>query len=138
MGQFGRPILDHFRVADHPGTTPFVDTSSFFVTDPIGSRQLKLNGRFGLLYNSSRMKWQHLWQGGLQSRVLSKLLLESPEQLLVLECNLLVKPPHALDASVADPCTQKIMESEGAEDRLSSQVMHESSIHRKVFVILGP
>jgi hypothetical protein len=111
-----------------------VDTCAFFVTDPVGSRQLKLNGRFGLLYNSSRVEWQHLWQGGLQSRVLSKLLLESPEQLLVVECNLLVKPPHALDASVADPC----MESEGAEDRLSSQVMHDSSIHRKVFVFLGP
>ena len=66
--------------------------------------------------------------------MVSKLLLESGEQLLVLELTLFVKPLHALDASVPDSC----MKREGAEDRLSSQVMHESSIHRKVLVILGP
>src|SRR5437660_7401481 len=80
--------------------------------------------------------WAIFRESRLSIRASSKLLLESPEELLVLEFNLLIQPPHAVDVSVA--LTQKKIESEGAEDRLSSQVMHESGIHREVIVILGP
>lgn len=34
QAQVGRPISDHFRIADHPGAAPFVDTSAFIGTNP--------------------------------------------------------------------------------------------------------
>ena len=78
-----------------------------------------------------------LRRGCLRPQLLPVLSLKSCEQRLMRNCSLLVESRHIFHPSIANDCSQKMMNRQRAQHGFTCQIVNESGIDQKMPIVLG-